>query len=76
MPDPLPRDPLICPRCGGPKVWDDLLSPGCAAVAGPMTIAYTTDDDAEHVAHFDENGNCIDDPPARDIPQAFGEGAD
>lgn len=53
MPDPLPRDPLKCPRCGGPKVHDDIYCPGCAAVAG----------------------ESIDDPPARDYPQAFGEGA-
>lgn len=52
-------DPLQCPRCGGPKVPDDMLCPGCAAVQP------TQDDDIG-----------IDDPPARDIPDAFGEGAD
>lgn len=25
-------DPLICARCGGPKVHDDMLCPACAAV--------------------------------------------
>ncbi len=68
MPEPLPADPLVCPRCGGPKVWDDLLCPGCAAVAGEVAF-----DDL-----IARPGDCIDDPPARDYPQAFGdnEGAD
>lgn len=66
MPDQLSRDPLVCPRCGSPKVHDDLLCPGCAAVAGEVV----------HDDLIDRGERSIDDPPARDYPQAFPEGAD